>query len=173
MLIEGLVGFCQEDSMHLICGVRIITQFYGIHNLLLQNLNPVSPLSQHQYGFTAGIDRLLQPYSPSPTAALDSGDKVCSVIFDLCKAFDKVLHLLLLHKLADLQVNPCSLRWIGSYLLDSLQAVVQSSPLHVISGVASYSFQICSFCAVHCISVPVLVRQGPPENQLLAEEASC
>ena len=33
-------------------------------------------------------------------------------------------------------------------------------------------FQICSFCAVHCIPVPVLVRQGPPENQLLAEEAS-
>ena len=28
-------------------------------------------------------------------------------------------------------------------------------------------------CAVHCIfSVPVRVRQGPPENQLSAEEAS-
>ena len=35
-----------------------------------------------------------------------------------------------------------------------------------------FSDLFCSFCAVHCIPVPVLVRQGPPENQLLAEEAS-
>ena len=45
----------------------------------------------------------------------------------------------LLQKLADLQVNPCNLRWIGSYLLDRSQAVilggVQSSTLHVVSGV--------------------------------------
>ena len=37
-----------------------------------------------------------------------------------------------------------------------------------------FHFQIYfvpSFCTVHCIPVPVLVRQGPPENQLLAEEA--
>ena len=35
-----------------------------------------------------------------------------------------------------------------------------------------FCFQICSFCAVHCIHVPVLVRQDPLEDQLLAEEAS-
>ena len=38
-----------------------------------------------------------------------------------------------------------------------------------------FCFEICfvaSFCAVHCIRVPVLVSLGPPENQLLAEEAS-
>ena len=37
-----------------------------------------------------------------------------------------------------------------------------------------FHFQIYfvpSFCTVHCIPVSVLVRQGPPENQLLAEEA--
>ena len=44
--------------------------------------------------------------------------------------------------------------------------------VHMLLFVNLFCFQICSFCAVHCISVPVLVRQGPPENQLLAEEAS-
>ena len=47
--------------------------------------------------------------------------------------------LTLLQKLAELQVNSFILRWIGSYLLNRSQAVVlggvQSSPLHVISGV--------------------------------------
>ena len=112
-----------------------------IHNLLLLHLNSVSPLSQHQWGFTAGrsTTTALLSFTHNCQAALDSGDEVCSVFFDLCKAFDKVPHLPLLQKLADLQVNPCILRWIGSYLLDRSQAVVlggvQSSPLHVISGV--------------------------------------
>ena len=42
--------------------------------------------------------------------------------------------------------------------------------VHMLLFVNLFCFQICSFCAVHCIPVPVLVRQGPPENQLLSEE---
>ena len=112
-----------------------------IYNLLLLHLNSVSPLSQHQWGFTAGksTTTALLFFTHNCQAALDSGDEVCSVFFDLCKAFDKVPHLPLLQKLAELQVNPFILRWIGSYLLNRSQAVVlggvQSSPLHVISGV--------------------------------------
>ena len=101
----------------------------------------MSPLSQHQWGFTAGksTTTALLSFTHNCQAALDSGDEVCSVLFDLCKAFDKVPHLPLLQKLAELQVNPFILRWIGSYLLNRSQAVVlggvQSSPLHVISDV--------------------------------------
>ena len=112
-----------------------------IHNLLLLHFNSVSPLFQHQWGSTTGrsTTTALLSFTHNCQAALDSGDEVCSVFFDLCKVFDKVPHLPLLQKLAELQVNPCILRWIGSYLLDRLQAVVlggvQSSPLHVTSGV--------------------------------------
>ena len=101
----------------------------------------MSPLSQHQWGFTAGrlTTTALLSFTHNCQTALDSGDEVCSVFFDLCKAFDKVPHLPLLQKLADLQVNTCILRWIGSYLLERSQAVVlggvHSSPLHVISVV--------------------------------------
>ena len=99
---------------------------------------------EHQWEFTAGrsTTTALLSFTHNCQAALDSGDEVCSVVVDLWKAFDKVPHLPLLQKLAELQVNPCILR-IGSYLLDRLQAVVlggvQSSPLHVISGVSQGS----------------------------------
>ena len=63
-------------------------------------------------------------------SALYSSTYVKPLIKSLTCHFFKNLHL---------QVNTCILRWIGSYLLDRSQAVVlggvQSSPLHVISGV--------------------------------------
>ena len=101
----------------------------------------MAPLSQHQWGFTAGksTTAALLSFTNNCQSALDSGGEVCSVFFDLSKAFDKVPHLSLLFKLAELQVNPLILRWIGNYLLDRIQCVVlegaQSSPLHAISGV--------------------------------------
>ena len=76
------------------------------------------------YGCESCRGSLLRILTRNCQAALDSGDEVCSVFFDLCKAFDKVPHLPLLQKLAELQVNPCILRWIGSYSLNRLQAVV-------------------------------------------------
>ena len=48
--------------------------------------------------------------------ALDNGGEVCSVFFDLCKAFDSVPHQSLLLKLFQLQVNPFLLRCIHNYL---------------------------------------------------------
>ena len=122
-----------------------------IHNLLLLHLNSVSPPSQHQWGFTAGRSTTTSLLFFTHTDCQAALDKVCSVFFDLCKAFDKVPHLPLLQKFAELQVNPCILRWIGSYLLDRLQAVVlvggggggvQSSPLHVISVVPQGSVHV-------------------------------
>ena len=112
-----------------------------IYNLLRIHLNTTSPLSQHQWGFTSGrsTTTALLSFTHYCQSALDCGGEVCSVFFDLSKAFDKVPHLPLLRKLVKLQVKPFILRWIGSYLLDRTQSVVlggaQSSPLHALSGV--------------------------------------
>ena len=73
----------------------------------------------------------------------DKGHEVCSVFFDLSKAFDKVPHHILINKLAELRVNPFLINWIHSYLsgrnLGQNQVVVldgvESSSLPVISGV--------------------------------------
>ena len=65
-----------------------------VHNLLL-HFNTVAPLSQHQWGFTAGksTTAALLSFTHNCQSALDSGGEVCSVFFDLSKAFDKVPHL--------------------------------------------------------------------------------
>ena len=70
---------------------------------------------------------------------LDLGFDVCTVYFDLRKAFDSVPHRPLLQKLLDIQLNPYLVQWVSSYLTNRSQKVVvdgTSSPtLPVLSGV--------------------------------------
>ncbi len=65
------------------------------------------------------------------------GHEVCSVFFDLSKAFDKVPHsLLIIGKLLDLHINPVLIKWIYNYLSDRFQSDgAQSCTLPVLSGV--------------------------------------
>ena len=70
---------------------------------------------------------------------LDEGTDVCSIYFDLKKAFDSVAHSLLLQKLADIELDPYITQWISSYLTSRSQLVAVEgacSPiLPVLSGV--------------------------------------
>ena len=55
--------------------------------------------------------------------ALDQGNEVCVVFFDVSKAFDTVTHLPLLHKLREISLDPYLIRWIRSYLAGRSHAV--------------------------------------------------
>lgn len=70
---------------------------------------------------------------------LDDGNEVCSVFFDIRKAFDSVPHSLLMRKLSTLELCPHVQHWIHSYLAERSQVVAvggdQSSPVEVVSGV--------------------------------------
>ena len=71
--------------------------------------------------------------------ALEAGADVCAVFLDLSKAFDKVPHRSLMNKLADLNINPHALKWLGDHLSQRSQYVVvngeSSTSTQVISGV--------------------------------------
>ncbi len=56
--------------------------------------------------------------------ALDKGKDVCMVFLDISKAFDKVYHEGLLHKLQTFGITGSLLRWFHSYLSDRKQRVV-------------------------------------------------
>ena len=56
--------------------------------------------------------------------ALDGGNEVCSIFFDLRKAFDSVPRLHLLDKLAALHLDPRIITWLHSYLMGRSQLVV-------------------------------------------------
>ena len=78
-----------------------------IHSLVSNFVSENSPISTSQWGF--------MPHRSSTSAlcsithhwlkALDDGDEVCSVFFDICKAFDSIPHAHLLDKMAVLNVD--------------------------------------------------------------------
>ena len=88
-----------------------------VYNLIYQHLSNNCPLSPNQWGFTEGksTTTTLLSFVHKCQEALDNGGEVCSVFFDLCKAFDSVPHQPLLRKLFHLQVNPFLLKWIHNY----------------------------------------------------------
>ena len=71
--------------------------------------------------------------------ALDQGNEVCTVFFDISKAFDTVPHLPLLGTLIEIGIDPYLIRWIYSYLAGRSQFVCVdgciSNKLSVLSGV--------------------------------------
>ena len=72
-------------------------------------------------------------------SALNTGEQRDSILLDFSKAFDKVSHRLLLHKLAHYGIRNGVLQWIKDFLADREQVVVvegqRSSPADVSSGV--------------------------------------
>ena len=113
--------------------------------LLSHHLRTHCPLSPYQWGFTEGksTTSALISFIHDCQNALDSSQEVCTVFFDLSKAFDTIPHLLLLYKLLCLQVPPFLPRWIHDCLLNRCQAVVlggtTSNILAVVSSVPQWS----------------------------------
>ena len=54
---------------------------------------------------------------------LENGVEVCSIFFDLKKAFDSVPHCLLLQCLDELGIDPFITQWVRSYLTNRCHAV--------------------------------------------------
>ena len=100
-----------------------------------------SPITSCQWGFLPHRSTVsaLCSITHNWLQALDDGNEVCSVFFDLRKTFDSVPHIHLLDKLATLHLDQRIITWIHSYLMDRSQIVVvggeQSTSLPVISGV--------------------------------------
>ena len=99
-----------------------------MHKLLLDHFNSFHPISPRQCGFMAGraTTSALLTVTHDILNSLDDGDKVCTVFFDLKKAFDSVLHRQLITKLTNADVCPYIVQWLHGYLLERMQFV---SPL--------------------------------------------
>ena len=73
-----------------------------------------APISSSQWGFmsnwstVSALIRVLDDWQH----ALDQGNEVCVVFFDVSKAFDTVPHLPLLQKLSEIGLDPYIIRWI-------------------------------------------------------------
>ena len=112
-----------------------------VHSLVFKHLLESCPISPLQWGFmpkrstTSALCTLIHDW----LRQLDDGNEICSIYFDVRKAFDSVPHSHLMSKLSTLQLCPHIHHWIHSYLAERSQVVAVggelSSVVDVVSGV--------------------------------------
>jgi len=99
-------------------------------------INSIGDSSQH--GFTKGLStetQLIQTIHDW-SLRLNSGDHFICVYFDFSKAFDRVDHRLLVHKLCKLGLHQNTINWVSSYLTNhSFKVRMNSRALKCPSGV--------------------------------------
>ena len=110
-------------------------------NSLVPYLETHDLLNPHQFGFRTGrstMDQLLLVYD-SVSKQVDKGAVSDVILFDFSKAFDVVVHSLMIEKLSNLGIQGNILKWITSFLVGrSMRVCVKgqaSQPKPVLSGV--------------------------------------
>ena len=94
-------------------------------------------LSNLQSGFTPGdstTNQLTYLYE-FISKSLDNGKEIRAVFCDISKAFDKVWHRGIIHKLSHLGINGNLLNWFKSYLENRTQRVVINGYKFILAGV--------------------------------------
>ena len=97
-----------------------------VHKHLYNYIVEYNLLTPFQSGFVAGDSTTYQLLHTYHTfiEAVDSGKEVRVVFCDISKAFDRVWHKGLLHKLSHIGISGDLLQWFKSYLSDRRQRVV-------------------------------------------------
>ena len=112
-----------------------------IHNQLSNHLDHNSLLSDNQHGFRKSHSTLhsVSQLTDFINKKLDSKTPTVAAFIDFRKAFDCVQHPVLLHKLAQLNLDDSVIDWVKSYLSSRSQRVlangVCSSDMTVTQGV--------------------------------------
>ena len=107
----------------------------------MDHLEEVAPISPNQWGLMSGrsTTSALLLITNNCLQALDMGYEVCTVFFNIRKAFDSLPHRALMDKLLLIGLDDYLLHWLHTYLTNSKQVVVvdgeTSEELSVLSGV--------------------------------------
>ena len=97
-----------------------------IRNALVEHMADNNLFTPEQHGFISGkscTTQLLE-YMEDITQAIDNGDDVDVIYLDFCKAFDRVPHTRLLHKLHGYGIRGELYNWIKDFLSNRIQRVV-------------------------------------------------
>ena len=118
---------------------------------VMQHLESTGSLSDRQHGFRSkrSCETQLVDFVQQLTKHIDQGGQVDAVIMDFSKAFDKVSHIRLLHKLDKMGIRGKPLNWVKQFLTDRRQRVVvdgeTSDTVPVTSGVPQGSVRSWSY----------------------------
>ena len=96
-------------------------------------------LSSLQFGFRPGASTAEAILSVTRAChdALEKGNSLACVLFDISKAFDSLSHYLIIHSLARVGICGNLLAWIADYLTNRLQKTVLSGAVSSIATVTS------------------------------------
>ena len=97
----------------------------------MNHLNSHTLLLQSQHGFTKGKSCLtnLLLFLEDITKAIDEGKPLDVIYLDFAKAFDKVPHQRLLHKIESHGISGNVAAWIGEWLHDRKRLIINSAHL--------------------------------------------
>ena len=110
-----------------------------VRNCLVSFLEKHNLFNSNQHGFRAGyscLSQLLQHFD-TVTKLLEEGQNVDVVYLDFSKAFDKIDHIIMLVKLAELGITGRLLQWIKQFLTNREQWVYLDVPQSRIEPVMS------------------------------------
>ena len=105
----------------------------------MNHLNTHTLLLKSQHGFTKGKSCLtnLLSFLEDVTKAIDEGKPLDVIYLDFSKAFDKVPHKRLLHKIESHGISGNVAAWIGEWLCDRKQQVVLNGKFSRLQDVLS------------------------------------
>ena len=112
-----------------------------VHSSIMNHFESFNFLTPYQHGFRnkRSCDSQLITTVHDFTTCLNRKEQTDAILLDFSKAFDKVDHEGLLHKLQHAGIQNSSLNWIKSFLLNRTQQVLvegtTSPPKPVVSGV--------------------------------------
>ena len=130
---------CYRPISILPCLAKVLEKL--VHKQLSQFLTSNNILSNLQSGFRPGhgcITATLKVLDDI-ISSLDSKQTCIAAFIDLSKAFDSVIHPILLQRLSSIGLSPHSCNWFASYLNNRVQQVksenIKSAPLTISKGV--------------------------------------
>ena len=142
---------------------------------VMTHLEENNILNRQQHGFRKkrSCESQLLELSDQVTQNLEAGLETDIVILDFAKAFDKVNHSLLVHKLEHYGIGGLTNQWINSFLSDRKQAVVvegcKSDFTAVKSGVPQGSVLGPCLFLVYINDLPTYVESN---SRLFADDAA-
>lgn len=97
-----------------------------MHTRIYEHLIKFKILTNSQYGFIKNSSTIsaIDAHIESILQSLDNGELVASILCDLSKAFDCVVHSILFEKLEYYGIRGTVNKWIRSYLSNRMQKVV-------------------------------------------------
>ena len=94
--------------------------FWSAMSIIWLPLYQLFPINETMHGDSCQVYRCTASASLTVThdwlQQLEMGNEMCSIFFDLKKAFDSVRHWLPLHRLEEIATAPYIVQWIQSYL---------------------------------------------------------